>query len=78
MPEEQKENSAVTYTDPEVSRIMYTLQTIYALDDAIASQVQLRRPDGFIRPLSELREIYASDLKNITSKSEPEAKPDKT
>ena len=57
------------YTDTEVSRIIYTLQTIYALDDAIANQMQLRRPESFVSPLQQLRLSYANDLKNLTDKS---------
>jgi hypothetical protein len=70
MPEE------VTYTDPEVGKIIYTLQTIYALDDAISNQMQLRRPEGFVTPLSELRSTYAAELKRMTAKgSEDQTQP---
>jgi hypothetical protein len=65
------------YNDAEVGQIMYTLQTIYALDDAVANGVQLRRPDGFVRPLAELRNTYSADLTRLTSKGkkpEPEKK----
>lgn len=59
------------YTDSEVGRIISTQQLIYALDDAISSQSRLERPPGFIQPLSDLRAVYANELKRLTSKVIP-------
>ena len=57
-----------TYTDPEVVTIMITLGQIYAMDDAIYNQEQLRRPETYIQPLRELRNAISKHLTGLTSK----------
>lgn len=60
--------TAVSYSDNEVADVMITLQNIYALDDAIYNQMQLNRPDTFVKPLKDMRERIGMYLKNLTSK----------
>lgn len=64
----EPQGEPVTYKDPEVVEIMVTLAQIYALDDAIYNQEQLRRPETFIQPVRELRNRVAGRLTEITSK----------
>ena len=60
-----------TYTDPEVVTIMVTLGQIYAMDDAIYNQEQLRRPETYVTPLRDVRNRIARHLTDITSKGKP-------
>jgi hypothetical protein len=77
MAEKQEQPAEPIYTDPEVGQIMWTLQIIYALDDAVANGLQLRRPDGFIKPLADLRGTFSNDLTRLTSKGKKPEKEEK-
>jgi len=67
------------YTDMEVVGIMETMERIYALDDAIYNQEQLRRPETYIKPLREIRKNLSDYLTHLTSKAvtEPAKEPEK-
>ncbi|MDD2246344.1 MAG: hypothetical protein PHC39_04600 [Proteiniphilum sp.] len=75
MTSDESKNEPI-YTDPEVGKIIWTLQMIYALDDAVSNQIQLRRPEGFVNPLQDLRNTYAADLKRLTAKESTDKKTD--
>ena len=69
--EQIAEEQPLAYTDMEVGGIMHVLGQVYALDDAIYNQEQLRRPETYIKPLRELRSNVAGHLVNLTSKGRP-------
>lgn len=74
----EPEKAEAVYTDPEVSEIITALQTVYALDDAIANQMQINRPEGFVKPLVELRMNCANRLTALTAKGVPKEKKEET
>ena len=57
------------YSDNEVGIILLLQQRVFALDDAIYNQEQLKRPETFIKPLEEIRAGIAMMLKQATAKS---------
>ena len=61
----------ITYVESEVVDIMVTLGQVYAMDDAIYNQEQLRRPETYITPLRDVRNRIARHLTDITSKGKP-------
>jgi hypothetical protein len=65
------EKTETTYTDKEVSEIIAAQQIIYALDDAITAMVAANRPETFIKPLYNLRMVYAKQMTELTSKGAP-------
>lgn len=59
------------YTDLEVTEIMKTLQKIYALDDAMYNQEQLKRPTSYFAPLMDIRKDLTDRMNTLTSKGNP-------
>ena len=74
---DSKPTQEAQYLDSEVNEIMLTLHRIYALDDAIANQVAVNRPNTFIQPLIEIRKWSSDRLTALTAKSIPEQKEEK-
>jgi hypothetical protein len=70
IPESQPQESV--YTDGEMAECLWLQSLVYALDDAIESQTQLHRPQGFVTPLQQLRQMHAQRLVDITKKGNPE------
>jgi hypothetical protein len=66
-----------TITENSMNIMLSTLQSINALDDAIANQIAARRPQGFIAPLQNIRESYARALTELSAKAgkKPEQPP---
>ena len=72
--EQKKAEPVAVYSDPEVVAIMETLERIYAVDDAVYNQEQLRRPETYIKPLREMRVGLSGYLTSLTSKGIPAKK----
>ena len=60
--------SPVLFSEQDVEDLILAQQDIYALDDAIANQTQLRRPDRFIIPLSRKLNQAIENYNRITAR----------
>ena len=59
------------YSFQDVDSITQLIQSIYALDDAIANQEALKRPVSFIQPLVNMRGNINAKLANDIQKGAP-------
>jgi len=66
------------FTFAEVDGITQIIQNIYALDDAIANQMGLKRPVSFVQPLQNIRNDLNEALKAMMLKGQQQQqeKPD--
>lgn len=75
MPEPAAQPEKMIFSQSEADHMLQLLSLIYALDDAIANQSQLRRPEGFIQPIIDIRKAFGEDLQRIAAKGVERANP---
>lgn len=63
------EEQEPTITETDMNTMLNTLQSINALEDAIANQIAARRPQGFVTPLQNIRDGYARALTELSAKT---------
>lgn len=69
--EQEMQAKKPTYSFQEVDGIAQLIQSIYALDDAVANQEMLKRPVSFIQPLRNMRESINAQLSRDIQKGAP-------
>jgi len=68
-PEPEPTPEKPVFTLSEVSAVEELLQSIYALDDAVANQLALKRPETFVQPLRNIRENVNNALARLFAKA---------
>lgn len=68
----QENEKKSMFTFAEVDNITQVIQNIYALDDAIANQMALKRPVSFVQPLNNIRAGLNETLKSMMLKGQPQ------
>jgi len=68
-PEPEPTPEKPVFTLSEVSAVEELLQSIYALDDAVANQLALKRPETFVQPLRNIRENVNNALGRLFAKA---------
>jgi len=67
-PEPEPTPEKPVYTMREMNAVEELLQSIYSLDDAVANQLALKRPETFIQPLRNIRENVNNALGRLFEK----------